>query len=245
MEMLRAHHSDILRCRKCEDAGLLGGAPRGRRQGDGASARRAGAGLRTMLAGKHFSGPGGKLLRSGLCAGSAARGPGLPGTSPRSPAASPVRPQGRRWRPSPSAAEVALCRPYLDREFELLDPPLVLLVGGMAIERYLVKAPLNQVVGELVERDGRHWLPLPHPRASVVGSTRPPTRPWWMSVSRGCAASQRPGRRRSAQPIIRRSYATPGAVRVRLCRVQNRVLFVLFSFFQRACAAANRAMGMR
>jgi len=122
-------------------------------------------GLRTMLSGKHFSGPGGKLLREWIARG------GVPHEAQDSQVyfASLTRcfpgpaPKGGAGDLRPSAAEVALCRPYLDREFELLDPPLVLLVGGMAIERYLVKAPLNQVVGELVERDGRHWLPLPHP----------------------------------------------------------------------------------
>src|ERR1043166_5189557 len=34
---------------------------------------------------------------------------------------------------APSRAEIALCRPFLDREFALIEPNLVRLVGNMAI----------------------------------------------------------------------------------------------------------------
>jgi uracil-DNA glycosylase len=38
----------------------------------------------------------------------------------------------------------------------------VVLVGKMAIERFLGPCRLEDVVGTLVERDGRAYLPLPH-----------------------------------------------------------------------------------
>ena len=72
-------------------------------------------------------------------------------------------PRGGAGDRKPSPPEIELCRPYLQREFDLLDPSLVLLVGSMAIDRFLGKSPLDQLVGTLVERDGRYWLPLPHP----------------------------------------------------------------------------------
>ena len=63
----------------------------------------------------------------------------------------------------PSAAELALCRPFLDRAVALVQPRLVILVGGMAIEAFLGKLPLNEAVGCLIEKDGVVYLPLPHP----------------------------------------------------------------------------------
>jgi uracil-DNA glycosylase family 4 len=63
---------------------------------------------------------------------------------------------------APSSAEVALCRPFLDRELALLQPKLVLLVGKMAIDTFLGKQPLEKVVGRSYQRDGRTYLPLPH-----------------------------------------------------------------------------------
>ena len=61
-----------------------------------------------------------------------------------------------------SRAEIELCRGHLERELELLDPKLILLVGKMAIDAFLGKQPLTATVGSVFERDGRLFLPLPH-----------------------------------------------------------------------------------
>lgn len=76
----------------------------------------------------------------------------FPGKQPRS--------HGDR---APSPAEIALCRPWLAQEIALVNPPLVLLVGALAICTFLGPGPLTDFVGKLSARDGRMWLPLPHP----------------------------------------------------------------------------------
>ncbi len=63
----------------------------------------------------------------------------------------------------PSPAEVALCRPWLERELALVRPRAILLVGGMAIEAFLGTSRLEEVVGSASERDGVTLLPMPHP----------------------------------------------------------------------------------
>ena len=62
----------------------------------------------------------------------------------------------------PSAAEIARCRRFLDRELQLLNPALVVLVGKLAIDACLDKRPLVEVVGRVFEIDQRVYLPLPH-----------------------------------------------------------------------------------
>lgn len=73
----------------------------------------------------------------------------------------------------PSRAEVDLCRPHLDRQLALIKPQLLILVGGLAHERFLPRRPLDSLVGRLfdlsgqeVSRQTRVWpllVPLPHP----------------------------------------------------------------------------------
>ena len=63
----------------------------------------------------------------------------------------------------PSAAEIGLCRPYLERQLQLVKPQSVLLVGTLAIERFLPKAALTAVIGHRFEREGMILVPLPHP----------------------------------------------------------------------------------
>ena len=73
----------------------------------------------------------------------------------------------------PSRAEVELCRPHLDRQLALITPALLILVGGLAHERFLPGRPLADLVGRVFDQSGREvgsrtrdrplLLPLPHP----------------------------------------------------------------------------------
>jgi uracil-DNA glycosylase family 4 len=73
----------------------------------------------------------------------------------------------------PSRAEVELCRPHLDRQLRLIDPEVILLVGGLAHERFLPGRPLTGLVGAIFDRSGKPvgpraqvrpvLVPLPHP----------------------------------------------------------------------------------
>lgn len=48
----------------------------------------------------------------------------------------------------PSKAEQALCRPFLEREIRLIDPFLMILVGGLAIKLlYPASARLDELIG--------------------------------------------------------------------------------------------------
>lgn len=63
----------------------------------------------------------------------------------------------------PSNVELGFCRPWLEQQFQLIRPAVVLLVGGMAIERYFKKAPLTELIGRRFQHDGMVLIPLPHP----------------------------------------------------------------------------------
>jgi uracil-DNA glycosylase len=73
----------------------------------------------------------------------------------------------------PSRAEVDLCGSHLDRQLALIKPELLILVGGLAHERFLPGRPLDALVGRLFDLAGREvrgrepvrplLVPLPHP----------------------------------------------------------------------------------
>jgi uracil-DNA glycosylase len=67
----------------------------------------------------------------------------------------------------PSPDEIARCRPWLEREIELLQPRLIIPVGRLAIEQFLDARPLVETIGRLHRaRHGRReidLIPLPHP----------------------------------------------------------------------------------
>ena len=66
----------------------------------------------------------------------------------------PWRPPGNR---SPTAEELAICQPFLERQIELIAPRILVLVGGIA-----AKALLNRKEG--ITRLRGQWFPFATPR---------------------------------------------------------------------------------
>jgi uracil-DNA glycosylase len=75
----------------------------------------------------------------------------------------PGRIAGGRGDRRPAPSELRNCAPWTDAALRLLDPPLVIPVGGLAIDRLLGPSRLIDVIGHRFEVDGRVWVPLPHP----------------------------------------------------------------------------------
>ena len=160
--------AQIAQCRCCVDAGYI-------ERANPIAGSRGRASDRIMLIGQApgrlsvergipFGGPGGAMLEHWLTRA------GFPPNSLRTSIYLSAltrcfpgkHPTGKGDR-APSPAEIALCQPWRDAEFALVNPTLVLLVGGLAIRTFLGAGPLDAMVGKLIDRNDRLWLPLPHP----------------------------------------------------------------------------------
>lgn len=102
----------------------------------------------------------------------------------------------------PSRAEQALCRPFLEQEIALINPRLIIPVGGLAIKLfYPASARLEEIIGRAAyfppealtdpvnfdlsqaeilpafdpakSRAGRWLVPLPHPSGASLWPNRP------------------------------------------------------------------------
>jgi uracil-DNA glycosylase len=75
------------------------------------------------------------------------------------------RPTGGDRVPAPE--EIANCSAWLEREFALLQPTLVLPVGKLAIAQFLGERPLVETIGQKFQITYRghaaDCIPLPHP----------------------------------------------------------------------------------
>jgi len=165
---LAALHEQMGACRLCVAAGYLTRAEsiagyRGR-IGDRAMLIGQAPGHLSVERGVPFSGPSGRILdswlqRAGFAPGALHREVYISAMTKCDPG---KHPKGNGDR-KPSPAELALCRPFLLRELELVRPSAILLVGGLAIEAFVGPSRLEDVVGTALERNGTHLLPLPHP----------------------------------------------------------------------------------
>jgi len=72
-------------------------------------------------------------------------------------------PAGRGDR-VPSRKEQALCAPWLEEELSVINPSVLILIGGLAIGRFLgTDRPLTGLIGDRFDLNGRIVVPLPHP----------------------------------------------------------------------------------
>jgi uracil-DNA glycosylase len=75
----------------------------------------------------------------------------------------PGRAASGRGDRTPTPREQELCSFWRDRELELLQPRLIVTVGGLALRQLLGFPSLTPCVGERFEREGTPVVPLPHP----------------------------------------------------------------------------------
>ena len=74
----------------------------------------------------------------------------------------PGRLPGKSTDRAPSPKERANCRPWLDAQWKLVQPRVVLLFGKLAIDTFLPKMTLEMAVGNTFDADGVTYIPLPH-----------------------------------------------------------------------------------
>jgi uracil-DNA glycosylase len=74
---------------------------------------------------------------------------------------------------APSRTMISNCRPHLSRELELLQPKVVVPVGGLAIKELLGVTRLSEAVGETIRRSGLVFVPLPHPSGASTWLNAP------------------------------------------------------------------------
>ncbi|MBM3332589.1 uracil-DNA glycosylase [candidate division WOR-3 bacterium] len=87
---------------------------------------------------------------------------------------------GERGDLKPSRQQVANCAAWLERELALARPGVLIPVGQLAIERFLGKAKLEQLIGRQFRRviGGRAVtvIPLPHPSGASAWTNAPENR---------------------------------------------------------------------
>lgn len=163
--MLPLLQTEIRACTRCEDAGYIPEArPLTTGNADAAFMVIGQAPSRTAhITNTFYRGPAGEKLRSWFVqAGFSNEDFGTSVYLAAITKCFPGRLSGSSKDRLPSKTEQALCRPWLDRELELLQPRVIILFGSLAIQTFLSREPLSQLVGRSFDRDNRLYIPLPH-----------------------------------------------------------------------------------
>lgn len=88
------------------------------------------------------------------------------------------RPPGNRV---PAREEAESCRPWLNRQIELINPSIIVLLGSVALQNIIDSdARITRDRGRWVIRDGVHIMPTYHPAALLRDETK--KRPVWDDI---------------------------------------------------------------
>jgi len=163
---LKDLHTEMRDCQKCVDAGYDVTPPAVVAGSEGARIMTIGQapGITEVKAGRPFNAGSGQRLFKWL-AGARIEENWFRTTQYMTAVTKcyPGRAKGGSGDRVPSRAEQKLCRPYLDREIELVNPGLIIPIGKLAIELFYPKGlKLTEIIGTEKEIGGRWIIPLPH-----------------------------------------------------------------------------------
>ena len=124
------------------------------------------------LAGRPFVGPAGRILDQGLEEAGIDRSTVYVTNAVKH---YKWEPRGkRRLHKRPDAAEIAACRPWLDREIELVQPRVVLCLGATAAQALLGRAfKVTKQRGELVLQPAGHVITATVHPSSILRAPDP------------------------------------------------------------------------
>lgn len=67
----------------------------------------------------------------------------------------------------PLMSEIEACRPYLDRQLEIIQPKMVVTLGRFSMARWFPNARISRIHGQPRKIGGRLYYPMYHPAAAL------------------------------------------------------------------------------
>ena len=90
------------------------------------------------------------------------------------------RPPGNR---KPTTQEIDQCRPWLEQQLTLINPPLVLLAGATALQALLgIRGGISKRRGQWHDQDQRAFMPVFHPSYLLRFRSREPGSPQGLTL---------------------------------------------------------------
>ncbi len=68
---------------------------------------------------------------------------------------------------TPTQVEISACRPYLEKQIEIIHPKFIVLLGGVAISSLVGPWKVSEAHGKFYEAEGRTYFMTYHPAAAL------------------------------------------------------------------------------
>jgi uracil-DNA glycosylase len=67
----------------------------------------------------------------------------------------------------PLPDELLACRPYLERQIEIIDPRVIVTLGRFSLGTFFPGSMISKMHGQIQELSGRYFFPMYHPAAAL------------------------------------------------------------------------------
>jgi len=67
----------------------------------------------------------------------------------------------------PLPDELLACRPYLERQIEVIDPRVIVTLGRFSLGTFFPGSMISKMHGQIQEKAGRYFFPMYHPAAAL------------------------------------------------------------------------------
>jgi uracil-DNA glycosylase family 4 len=111
----------------------------------------------------------------------------------------------------PAPGEITACAPYLDRQFDLIKPKIVVTLGRFSMARFFPGQSITRIHGQPKHDSGRIVFPLFHPAA---GLRSPDVAEMTRQDMRRIPALLEEAKSRAAAPVAKAPVQAPAAVAV-------------------------------
>ncbi|MFB6088453.1 MAG: uracil-DNA glycosylase family protein [Candidatus Aenigmatarchaeota archaeon] len=71
---------------------------------------------------------------------------------------------------NPQREEIKSCKPYLERQIEIIEPSVIIPMGNFALKTLLNKNSITKHRGKVFRKDGVRYIPTYHPAAAVYNA---------------------------------------------------------------------------
>lgn len=68
---------------------------------------------------------------------------------------------------APTRSEIVACRPYVEKQIEIIAPQIIVLLGGVAISSMVGPRSVSEAHGKFFEASGRTFFMTYHPAAAL------------------------------------------------------------------------------
>lgn len=91
---------------------------------------------------------------------------------------------------TPTATQLKHCSVFLEQDIQEIDPSVIVLLGNSPLKAVLGVTGVSAYNGQVIQRDGRTYVPAYHPSYILRNMTEDSLQEWWSALEKAAQAAE-------------------------------------------------------